>query len=188
MVSVTGGVPTANSTIVLNGAALRPETVRRVDGDLAAARKTFAHDGADHLYFSDPKVCVSGAVPAQGDATSCLHPTYVASGHQMDLRTFQRNILTVDGQRMTLVGVDDPIQSPGEATQRVLHRLPPLNSKIAVGTVAVGAVGTALALGLRNPKSLLVTGLVAAGAAALAGVGVSWYQARHPGVLPEWLK
>lgn len=182
-----GGVnPAANRAITLNGTAIGAATVAAIPSkDLDATRKRLSQDHQDHIYFTNPSVCLPDS---SGGVVTCVHPTFVATGKSLNLHTFERNILMVDHQRMNLIAVDNAIQGAGEATHRVLAHLPNISSNATVGIVSVGAVGTALAMGVRSPKSLIVTGLVAAGVAGAAAVGLSFYRAKHPGTLPDWLK
>jgi hypothetical protein len=173
--------------VVLNGTNVGRVTIE----PYAAKADAVTWAKHDKIIFIDPGSCppmdpkiaaaLTGQSPCQGD-------TLVAHAPSLKLNAFERNVLMIDGRRMEVVRIDDQIQGPGEATRRALKRLPNISSATTVGVVSIGAVATRFALGQRNIKSLVVTGLVAAGIAGAGAVGLSWYRARHPYSLPGWLK
>jgi hypothetical protein len=185
-VSITGtrvpmGAPLQRSRtdLVLNGTNVGKVTIE--PWTQAKAKSLADHD---KIVFIDRRGCN----PADLNLGQCKGDTLVAHAPSLNLKAFQRNVLMVDGQRMDVVKVDDQIQGAGEATRRALKKLPNISSYTTVGAVSIGAVATRFALGQRNPKNLIVTGVVAAGVAGAAAVGLSWYRARHPEALPGWLK
>jgi hypothetical protein len=175
--------PTRATSIVLNGTNVGRVTIEPMPANPGTA--TWANE--DKIVFLDRRGC-SPASLQLGAANPCKGEMMVAHAPSLNLKAFERNILMVDGKRMDVVNIDDRIQGAGEATRRVLHRLPNISSTTTVGAVSIGAMATRFALGQRNIKSLLVTGAVAAGVAGVAAVGLSWYRARHPYSLPGWLK
>lgn len=174
---------TGSRQLVLNGTNVGRVTVEPYRPNQIPA--SWAND--DKIIFVDRSRCPSVAPSLDGSLT-CQGDTMVAHGPSLNLKAFERNILMVDGQRQQVVSIDDRIQGAGEATRRVLTKLPRISSATTVGVVSVGAMATRFALGQRNVKSLLVTGVVAAGIAGATAVGLSWFRARHPGALPGWLK
>jgi hypothetical protein len=171
------------TSLILNGTNVGSVTVEPYRQDKVPA--SWAND--DKIVFIDRSRCPN-VDPAVAGGLACKGDTLVAHAPSLKLNAFERNILMVDGKRQEVVSIDDRIQGPGEATRRVLKKLPHISSATTVGVVSVGAVATRFALGQRNLKSLVVTGVVAAGIAGVAAVGLSWYRARHPYSLPGWLK
>jgi hypothetical protein len=179
-----------STLITLNGTSVGRVDVNAMDAtSLDTVRAVLRKDGKDHIYYSDPTVCLPLTRAPAADATAVCQPaSFYATGDHLTLNTFRKNILMVDGHRATLLAVDDNVQTIGEGAARTLRRLPHISSATTVGIVSAGAVGVALLRGVRSPSSLLVTGAVAAGVAGVAAIGLSLFRAKHPDALPGWLK
>ncbi|MBC7545111.1 MAG: hypothetical protein H7338_20485 [Candidatus Sericytochromatia bacterium] len=184
--SVIGGI---EPSMLLNGTSVGRVTVKPVlPGTLDRVRQALGKDGKDHIFYQGAD-CFPNAKSSPSDASGVCEPkTYVATGEQLNLNVFKKNILMVDGRRVTMLAVDNKVQSLGEGAKNTLRRLPHISSKTTVAAVGITAVGVALLRGARGPKQLIVTGVVAAGIAGVGAVGLSFYRARHPGALPGWLK